>query len=197
MNPLVPLPTALLTVVFTRSRSPSYPAALAVADRAERRVDAKHMGTQLHLAEFSRTPLQAGFAAALLAYLSDWRGVQVFASGRAVGRAWGAIENVERVLRCYAAAGVCDDARAHCQSVETRLFEDGALHEPILFPCRHVLRVFPRPLSRLHPASYSDQILSRAVAAGCDLCPLFAPLLFPVCRESSNPSVTDRALPAD
>jgi len=166
----------MVSVLFPLSSSASYPAALAVARGASRYAEGTVGRRVVHLAEFSHSPSQAGVAVALLRYVASWRGVQVFVAGRPVGAAFGSLENVERVLRCYTEAGACNDRRAHCMSFEANPYTDPVPSDPdpVLFPCRHVLRVYPRPLSVDHPASIADQAQARAVDAGCEWCPLFS-----------------------
>jgi len=169
---LVPAPDSLVSVLFPASRSASYPAALALASAADRRVDVSARGGVSHFAEFSRSPAQAAAAVALLSLVGSWRGVLVFAGGLPVGSAWGAVPGVERVLRCYMSASSVSDYRAACWSISSLLMSDGAPNLPAVFPCRHILRVFPTPLSRLLPVPEVDQIASRAADAGCSWCPL-------------------------
>jgi hypothetical protein len=178
-NPLpVASPGALVSVLFPRSGSASYPAALAVAAGAERRVDVGVGRRAAHLAEFGRSPGQASLAVALLGYVAAWRGCVVFASGRPVGSAYGVRENLERVLCCYIEAGAVPDREAHCLAVVLRPYGDAAplfAVDPVPVPCRHVLRVFPAVLDPLHPSSVTAQVMAKSVAAGCDFCPLFRP----------------------
>lgn len=171
-------PDALVSVLFPRSGSISYPAALAVASGAERRVDVGAGRRVAHLAEFGRSPGQASLAVALLGYVAAWRGCVVFAAGRPVGSAYGARENLERVLRCYIEAAAVPDRAAHCVAVSLRPYGDAAplfAVNPVTIPCRHVLRVFPAVLDPLHPSPVAAQVLAKSVAAGCDFCPLFSP----------------------
>lgn len=171
-SPLVPDPASLVAVLFPRSRAAWYPAALALADAAARRVDVSAAGRVSHFAEFTRSPAQAAVAVSLLSLLSGSAGALVFAAGVPVGSAWGAVANIERVLRCYLGAS-SGDPHAACWSVSVSLFRDGSPHPPAVFPCRHILRLFPSPLDRLLPVSEAAQVDARAVDAGCAWCPLF------------------------
>ena len=174
---LVPDPASLVSVLFPRSRAAWYPAAVALAAAASRLVEVSAGGRVSLFAEFGRSPAQASAAVALLGLLSGASGVLVFAAGSPVGSAWGAVANVERVLRCYIGASAGDPLAA-CWSVSTSLFRCGSPHPPAVFPCRHVLRLFPAPLERLLPVSESSQVAARAVDAGCAWCPLFRPGAF-------------------
>ena len=171
---LRPDPGGLVAVLFPGTRFAGLPAAVALAGGADKcvRISSPH-GPATFWVEFGRSPAQASVAAALLGLIGSRPGVVVFLGGRPVGQAWGAVQTAERVMRCYAGACTLPDPRASCWSVSTSLFSDGAPHPPALFPCRHILRMVPSPLSRGLPVSEVDQVAARAVDAGCASCPLF------------------------
>lgn len=161
-------------MVFMRSRSTSFQAALALASSAGKVLQ---VGDGVaHVAVF--TPDASALAVALLSLVGQKAGTLVFVRGRPVGSAWGAVANVERVLRCYLTASACLDHRAACHAVSTSLFSDGSTHPPAVFPCRHILRLMPAPLERLAPVTEPVQIdhLGQAYLHG--LCPLFDPMAF-------------------
>lgn len=167
---------ALVSVLFPASSSPSLPCALAVARGAWRFSVGSTGRRDAYLAEYTADASQASLAVALLAYVGRWRGVQVFVGGRPVGRAWGAVENVERVLRCYTGALAAGPAArvAYCSGrVECGCGKCAFCRQNIYLPCRHVLRVYPVPVDPGNKAPAAYQFRARAVDAGCEWCPLF------------------------
>lgn len=169
---LCPSSEHLVAVLFIKSRSPSYPAALGVARGADSYKEAASGSSTAHLAQFCSDPEQLSRAASLIRYVGEWKGAQIFISGRLANGKFGGASNIEQVLRCYAEACACQDPRAHCMVVSDHLYiDDRRTHEPVQVPCKHILRLFPMPLSAYHPSSNTDQLHARAVEAGCEWCP--------------------------
>jgi hypothetical protein len=178
----------LLGVTFTKSTSPAYPLAVAIAAEAANYEAAVVGGKLAHFAIFARNRAEAGRARALLHYVASWKSVQIFVGGRLVQQAYQAM----RVLDCYLEACGSTDWQAHCLSViDDPLVElpgAGSLSMTIAildkprpkqaleigrytFPCMLIHGTLR--LAKEHPASIADQIQAAAVHAGCDWCPHF------------------------
>lgn len=164
------IPGALVSVLCPRSTSRSWSSALALA-RAADQFGLEDGGG--FLAGFGRSTSQAAAALALLQVVGEWRGVVVTAGGRPVPASWGAVQNLQRVLSCYAGSAGQSPA-AYCVGSAALPYSDrpDRHQRPVSVPCRHILRVYPRPLSAGSPGSVGDQLLARSVHAGCDWCPL-------------------------
>ena len=162
---LAPSEDAIVSVLFLRSRSPSYDAAVGMAQGAER----FRWSGKAHLAEwFELDQARATRAAALIRMAGGWKGTMVFAGGR-MARSNGL---VAQVLMCYADSFAVPDYRAHCNILSRKLYRDrDEEHEPVVVPCKQITAVYPDPFYADHPAGLSDQFAAWAVLMGCDWCP--------------------------
>lgn len=179
----------LLAITFPRSTSPTYPLAVSVANGAVKHETVTIGRTLTHFVVFDRTPDGVARALALLGYVATWRGVQVYAGGKMIPRAW----TINEVLHCYAVGCACNDWRAHCLEVIDEPLSERSFggsftitvsleriaNQPpksvarYTFPCRYLRRYFR--FEHGHPATVPDQIQAAAVAHGCDWCPHFNP----------------------
>ncbi len=181
----------LMVISFNKSTSPSYPLAVNIAKGAYGYEEIIIAGKLVHFAVLAKYREQAGRAQALIHYISGWKGVQVFASGRLVQNIW----VVSTVLNCYLVASACNDWKAHCHKIiddpyidiprwggltlTIRLSEKPqSLKEAIeigryVFPCTYLHSRFR--FQKEHPSSPQDQIQAVAVEEGCNWCPFFEP----------------------
>ena len=155
-----------LAVAFPLSRSPALALALALAGGAHTLASSPGF----RVASFLPSPAQAGVAASLLRVVGGWSGVVAVFGGVPLPPGASPLANLAGVLTCYAGSG----SVAHCAAVVSSAFDDGLGSPPALVPCRYLLRVFPAPLSRLHPSSEPEQVAARAAAVGCAACPAFS-----------------------
>lgn len=183
--------SGLLAIVFPKSRSTAFPAALALAERADL-YEVQQAGKAVyHVAGFGRSEGQAARALEMMRLLRGLKGVQVFVRGALSADPW----RLQRTLECYLASCGSADPRAHCvvmvsddelrhglpSSVSLRDM-GGRQPPPGLewvkhigmrpFPCRMV-KEYGFRLQPGHPASEADQIQAAAVRVGCNWCPNF------------------------
>lgn len=170
--------THLLTAAFPRSPSTVYPLAVSIASGASKYQEFVVGKKTLHLAAFENTPKGAARATAMLRYIHDWKGVQVYARGRMVKHPIAAA----MMLDCYLEALQCKDWRAHCFAMVENPFERPAiapapgdatqqLGARYVFPCAYLKPYFY--FERGHPSSLLNLIEAAAIDHGCDWCPLF------------------------
>jgi hypothetical protein len=184
-----------LTVLFPKSRSSNYPAALKLAESADQYVNGMFQGLIYHCATFGKTVRQMELAIALIELVRGLKGVMVFSSGRKVSDTYG----ITRVAECCVKAARCNDWRAHCHKITSDVFErqrsdmtmvmridlDGRLAEQeqkhperrYTFPCAFIYQ-YGRRISREHPSSFVDQLQAHAVGLDLEWCPYFEPSHF-------------------
>jgi hypothetical protein len=200
----------LICVLFGRSRSKSFGAALLAARHADRYMVETVDGYKLHAACFGRSSGQAFAASQLIAIAGKWKGVQIYAGGRLVESSGVWPERVKRTLLCFAKSGRASDRSAHCCVVKRRFqcyvpdrgkavaplasIKDGeiTLHvlpagqippsrQALVIPCRRTVEEIMYVFAEGNPASLDDQLQAAAVRAGCEWCPLFG-------RDSVRPA---------
>lgn len=172
----VPLPTApdasrllhwsaqgSVAVMFPRTRSAAYDAAVSVARQAEHYAEQQLGASLFHFAGFGRSRAQAQLAYLVIHNMRAVKGFQAFGRGAQVVE-W---SRAERVLQCYIQACGCDNPAAHCLVMTGDQQQDP-------FPCRWLHSYGFRPQAG-HPASLPEQIQAAAVRQGCDWCPFFQP----------------------
>ncbi len=182
----------LLSVIFGKTNSPSYPLALEFARGASSYDEGMIEGRLFHVAHFRKDREGAQRAYLLLNHAAKWSSFEVYARGRPIHSAF----DVFGVLQCYLEALACSDFRAHCLC----MIEDKPEKEsrpllsieffpkkieppaPIIrlvnrssFPCSRLLRNFSFRFQPGHPASRPDQIQAEAVKKNIDICPIFDP----------------------
>lgn len=185
----------LLAVVLPKTRSASYPAALALAQSADLYAEQQNGKAVYHLAGFGRSQGQAARALELLRLVRSIKGFQLFVRGALYADAWRAV----KVLECYLQSCAATDHRAHCvvmlderevyegmaSSVRTTFIISPSPAPPsglewvetigrIEFPCR-MLQSYGFRLQRGHPSSEADQITAGAARIGCGWCPNLQP----------------------
>lgn len=102
-----------LAVAFSKSRSPSYGAAVELAKLAAN-YEERRLGTSVvHMAAFAGDRLHMSRALALLRYIKGWGSTQLYAGGKLLFNA----HRVEDVINCFLTAASCSDYRAHCHRV--------------------------------------------------------------------------------
>lgn len=181
-----------LVVIFPKTRSASYAAAVNLAQQAVLYSETDVGGALFHVAGFSADKDQAARALSLVRFMHSIKGFQIYAGGKQL-QDW---PRVETVLACYLEASACKDPRAHCQMVvhAEHLVERYYSSRPsggvsldldwmksnavdggvVVFPCRYLLsRNFRFQVG--HPSSLEDQMQAGAVREGCDWCPNFKP----------------------
>ena len=181
-----------LVVVFPKTRSASYSAAVNLAQQAAMYSETDVGGALFHVAGFGAEKEQAARALSLVRFMRSIKGFQIYAGGKLL-QDWA---RVESVLSCYLEALACTDTRAHCMMVihsdhlterfysssrETSVSIDldwmrnkDAAGGLMVFPCRYLKsRNFRYQVG--HPSSPEDQVQAGAVREGCDWCPLFKP----------------------
>jgi hypothetical protein len=182
----------LVLVLFVRSRSGAFAAAMDVASRAPLFVERDLESLKIHVAGFEPTVEGATQALDLIHYARGWTGTHLYANGRMI---IGSLENayyLESVLECFIESCHSDDYRAHChRTIDTPYFPIVQLIKlerihPMFrhitaqsdegiytFPCKHMLQWFQA--QEHHPSSVRDQIQAEGVEKYCDLCPRFNP----------------------
>jgi hypothetical protein len=193
-DPLTESISNLMVVLFPKSTSKNYPLAVNIAKGAAYH-DAKVIdGIWVNYTVFSKTREQAGRLQALLDYIAEWKGIQVFVNGQLEKD----LIKVNRVLVCYLKASNCTDWRAHCFKV----IDDPLSEEPDKSGLGMTIRITDKPpMSKVaveidqyvfpcsliyhykvfqanHPSSMEDQIQAEAVRYGCSWCPFFDPANF-------------------
>lgn len=178
---------AAVAVVFPKSRSGGYDAAVNFARQADAYDETTVGKTLYHFAVFGRTREQAARVLAVIRNLRGAKGFQVIARGRLVDWA-----RVAHVLECYLIAASLPDWRAHCvEMVPATMLEHGPRvssvsisidlsaprwfrteSESVPFPCRYLLQRQFR-FQPSHPSSKDDQLKAGAAQEGCDWCPYF------------------------
>lgn len=181
-----------LVVVFPKTRSASYAAAVVLAKQANLYTDTDAAGSLFHVAGFGAENEQAARALSLVRFMRSIKGFQIYAGGKLL-QDWA---RVESVLECYLESAACTDRRAHCQMVihTEHLIERYYSSRPsgavsldldwmkinevddgiVVFPCRYLLSRNFR-FQTGHPSSFEDQMQAGAVREGCDWCPNFKP----------------------
>ncbi|RQO57995.1 hypothetical protein DBR47_14480 [Paucibacter sp. KBW04] len=187
-----------LAVMFPKTRSAAYDAAVGAAQKAELYTEQLMGKTLFHLAGFGRAREQVSLALMVIRHMRGIKGFQAFGRGAEVMDRF----QIEKVLTCFVQAAGCADTQAHCSVVvdERSLFAvgggvreslDSTIHVSIgrpppmpglewvasigrrTFPCRYLLQRNFR-FQPDHPASEADQLQAGAVREGCDWCPNFS-----------------------
>ena len=180
----------LLVVIFPKSTSKNFPLALSISEGAEQFAVANINGKPTYFVCFASNASDAGRALAILDYVQNWKGVQIFSRGRMLHNSYSASE----VLRCYTDSQSCRDYSAHCFKIIDDPFSEevdksglslsiSIVEKPSLkheieidrfsFPCQNLFHSFG--FQRDHPASVEDLIQAGGVSQGCDWCPNFNP----------------------
>jgi hypothetical protein len=178
-----------LAVMFPKTRSAAYDAAVSAAQKADLYTEQPLGKTLFHLAGFGRSREQASLALMVIRHMRGIKGFQAFGRGAEVMDRF----QIEKVLTCFVQASGCADARAHCHVVvdEATIFSVCESYSTLnvvfnassmkglewveeigrrTFPCRYLLqRNFK--FQPDHPASEADQLQSGAAREGCDWCP--------------------------
>ncbi len=188
----------LLSVIFGKTNSPSYPLALDLARGASSYDEGMIEGRLFHVAHFAKDRDGAQRAYLLLNHASKWSNFEIYARGRPIRSAYELFE----VLQCYLEALACSDFRAHCFCVMEDPLRENLEQSSILlkielslkktvrgtpiikvidkysFPCSRLLGRFRFRFQPGHPASHPDQIQAEAMKRNIDICPLFDPAGF-------------------
>jgi len=182
----------LVLVLFMKSRSGAFAAAMDIANRAPLFVERDLESMKLHVAGFASTAEGASNALDLIHYVRGWTGAHFYANGRMI---IGSLENayyLESVLECFIESCLSSDYRAHChRTIDSphypivSLLKLDHIHPMFrhitaqsdegiyTFPCKHMLQWFQA--QEHHPSSVRDQIQAEGVEKFCDLCPRFNP----------------------
>ncbi len=185
----------LLSVIFGKTSSSSYPLALDLARGAPSYDEGMIEGKLFHVAHFAKDREGAQRAYLLLNHAAKWSSFEVYARGRPIHSTF----DIFGVLQCYLEALACSDFRAHCLCVIEDNLEEKSRPllsieffpkkitppDPIIrlvnrfsFPCSRLLRNFSFRFQPGHPASKPDQIQAEAVKKNIDICPIFDPASF-------------------
>lgn len=213
---LVPdLPAALaglpVQVLFTKSSSKHYTAAITLAQKAAQYTEHEIDGVKYHVAAFSSEPKQFMLAGVLIDYVAGWKATVVVCGGRRLHNHF----KFSELVSCMGTASQCADPKAHCCEVIKRAFAEDPYPQisqtmlvfrfpgeipvqeetPVpeaayISPCR-LLRLSGR-LSRHHPSTPEAQIESMSKAGFIDVCPYFNAALF---REIKNTNDRDAESP--
>lgn len=182
-----------IVVVFPKSRSNSYPAALSLAKNADQYAETVIGDNNLfHMAGFDLKPQNAQTISSILRYLNGLKGVQTYVNGNLVVNSY----TMDEFLNCYINACQCNDYKAHCNAVKheydvfsgddkqsftvslslSDLFgKSPAKSEKLyLVPCNYIFNYGFR-IQKNHPSSSQDQIQAAAVQRSCQICPLLKP----------------------
>lgn len=192
-----------LVVAFSKSNSPNYSAAVALAKLASKYSENTIGNSMMHMAAFAADRVQMSRALALLRYIKGLKSTQLYAGGKLLASAY----RTEEVIDCYLTASACNDWRAHCHRYIRNPFAGGderlrwtgndlqmptistALGFPRLvnpkpekfsqyrFPCKFLVRFgeIHFKLDSNSPVSAANQIQAMAVAQDCAWCPNFKP----------------------
>lgn len=192
-----------LVVAFSKSSSPNYGAAVALAQLASKYSENKAGTSVMHMAAFAADRVQMSRALALLRYIKGLRSTQLYAGGKLLASAY----RTEEVINCYLTASACNDWRAHCHRYVRNPFAGGderirwtgsdlqmptistSLGFPRLFnpkpekfsqyrfPCKFLVRFgeIHFKLDANSPVNASNQIQAMGVAQDCAWCPNFKP----------------------
>lgn len=207
MMRLVPdLPASLtglpVQVLFTKSSSKNYKAAISLAQKAAQYTGHEIDGVMYHVAAFSSDPKQFMLAGVLIDYVVGWKATIVVCGGRRLHNHY----KFSELVACMGTASHCSDPKAHCCEVIKRAFAEDPYpqirqtmlvfrfpgeipvqEEPpvaeaaYISPCK-LLRLSGR-LSRHHPSTPEAQIESISKAEFIDVCPYFDAAHF---REIKN-----------
>lgn len=178
----------LMTVVFPKSRSASYDAAVSIARYAVAYSEQVIGNSTFHFASFGKNQEQAARALSVIRLLRGIKGFQIFTGG---AQAKDAV-TVERVVSCYLDATGCNNAVAHCAVMvksskicSTETTDDNLVFigfpfgleateagDCIEFPCRY-LAFSGFKINPLHPANIPEQIQAGGIRTGCGWCPNF------------------------
>ena len=174
----------VVAVVFPKSRSSGYSAALNIARQACKFDDANINGALFHCAVFGKSPDQIALALAIVRYLAGLKGTEFYARGKII------IERhrIESVLSCYTSACACEDSRSHCNSVvpdpflkqefkglSFDLMDDMAPRSEYLMPCTFLTKYGAVKMHIKHPSSPQNQLQALGIKYGCEWCPNFNP----------------------
>lgn len=187
----------LVIVLFVRSRSTVFEAALKIARHADLCIERDLESIQIFTAGFVPTLAGATRSLELIHYVRGWKGTHFYARGRMMIGEMSQAFLIEAVLKCFANSCAVRDHRAHCYRLLDDPFDPLATYRNLdfiapgfrhveakstdaefIFPCRHLLQWF-RP-QRHHPSSIPDQIQAEGVEKLCDVCPRFEPDAFGV-----------------
>lgn len=184
LDPISESRTQLISIVFLKSSSRSYPYAVSLARNADKYLENGTDGYPVHYAVFGRDKEGASLALTLLGLIEGWQGVQVYTQGVLQPN----VKVVTLVLNCYLKALQTYDTAAYCHvaienpmrgsigdcmTIEQVLDVSGRMqgeYHTYLSPCRFLSHMILRPG---HSASIDDQIQAQAVSSGCHFCPLF------------------------
>lgn len=184
-------------VLFTKSSSKNYKAAISLAQKAAHYGEHEIDGALYHVAVFSRDPRQFMLANVLIDFVAEWKATIIVCGGRRLHNRY----KFSQLAACIGAAAQCADPRAHCCEVVQRVYmEDPYAQISVMMlqirmpgeipveeeprkpvpgyvtPCR-LLRM-TGSLSRHHPASPEAQIEALAKTDFIDVCPFFDPVQF-------------------
>ncbi|WP_154586149.1 hypothetical protein [Burkholderia pseudomallei] len=174
---------ALLAVAFPRSRAIRYPLAVELSQQATRYTRTTTTSGEYHIAVFARSREQAARALAVTRAL-DGQKAEYFSRGKQITD----LRRLSLIIDCFLRSCECTDPAAHCLRVIGNPFSEdgsgasismyGSPRLPLyLWPCTFMLSWNTPQLQRQHPSRPEDQLQARAVAAGCDICPNFKPVL--------------------
>lgn len=174
----------VVAVVFPKSRSSGYGAALNIARQAHKYDDANINGALFHYAVFGNSPDQLALALAIARYLAGLKGAEFYARGKMI------IERhrIESVLSCYMSACACEDRRSHCNAVapdpffkqevkglDFDLIDDMAPTSEYLMPCTFLTKFGAVKMHKKHPSTPQNQLQALGIKYGCEWCPNFNP----------------------
>ena len=182
----------LVLVLFMKSRSEAFPAALDVANRATLFVERDLETLKVFVSGFVSTHAGATRAMDLIHYVRGWKGTHFYAQGRMIIGEMEQAYYLESVLKCFVESCLTKDYRAHChRTIDSPYFPVTArlqlehIHPMFrhitaeskdgtyIFPCAYMLQWWQAQPD--HPSTVRDQIQAEGVVKYCDVCPRFNP----------------------
>ena len=167
-----------LLIVFSKSNSQSFAAAVNIAEGAdffEKSSDEKNF-----ICGFKKSKRSLEKAHVLLKYISGWKSTNCFI-GNKKRPGW----KTHLWIECYLTALDCENKKAHCYTatdvvgggitvascklaVNHACFEYGSYDSATLESKKQFIKM---------KVNFEDQLQAWAVNTGCDICPLFHPLV--------------------
>lgn len=182
----------LVLILFLRSRSEAFKAAIAIAQQADLFVERDLDSMRVFIAGFPQNHKGATQALDLINYARGWKGTHFYANGRMIIGEMEQAYHMESVIKCYTESCLAKDSRAHChRTIDSPYFpvtarlqleyihpkfrhitaqsDDGTF----IFPCKYMLQWWQAQAN--HPSTVRDQIQAEGVEKYCDVCPRFNP----------------------